>query len=127
MLFKTESIRSFYQDNVANANVLNLAEEPQGELAPVAAAQVAGENVVSPSPEPEKVDLSLNPLLATAEPMRVPPKMDVKDVGLVTGDIKHLQDDANRKGETNYFAKSLSTPYEIQPSAVTRGASPISL
>ena len=35
---------------------------------------------------------------AAAEPMRKPPKMDESDVGLVTGDIKKLEAEANRLG-----------------------------
>ena len=35
---------------------------------------------------------------AAAEPMRKPPKMDESDVGLVTGDIKKLESEANRLG-----------------------------
>ena len=36
---------------------------------------------------------------AAAEPMRKPPKMDESDVGLVTGDIKKLESEANRLGQ----------------------------
>ena len=47
---------------------------------------------------PPKVDLSQNPLLATAERMRVPPEMPTELVGLVTGDIHKLQAESNKKG-----------------------------
>ena len=48
---------------------------------------------------PPKVDLSQNPLLATAERMRVPPEMPTELVGLVSGDIRRLQAEANKKGK----------------------------
>lgn len=112
---KTESIRSFYADNVENPaaqqqnNVLNLAENSMADAMAMSelsdesngAAQqqslLSEEHAPAAALIPHPVDLSKNPLLATAERMRVPPEMPTELVGLVKGDIHRLQLEANKK------------------------------
>jgi len=100
---KSESIRSFYADNVENLglnNVLNLNDPDQENAQPDVQPQIAHPDVpeadVTGSEKRQSALDNMNLMQAAAEPMRKPPKMDESDVGLVTGDIKQLETEANR-------------------------------